>query len=62
MTPYLLVTDLRAIKEWGVSVLITLMEEKEFNELKVEDLLKFAADFGLEWIHLPIEDISTPSL
>jgi ADP-ribosyl-[dinitrogen reductase] hydrolase len=54
-------TDLRVIKEWGASILISLMEEKEFSELKVVDLPVHAARIGLEWIHLPIEDTSTPS-
>jgi ADP-ribosyl-[dinitrogen reductase] hydrolase len=54
-------TDLRAIKKWGASTLITLMEEKEFSELKVVDLPVYATKMGLEWIHLPIKDISSPS-
>jgi ADP-ribosyl-[dinitrogen reductase] hydrolase len=54
-------TDLRAIKDWGASILISLMEEKEFSELKVLDLPILAIKMGLEWIHLPIVDMSTPS-
>lgn len=56
-----LVTDLVAIKTWGASILITLMEEKEFSEFKVPDLPKYARGMGFEWIHLPIEDVSVPS-
>jgi ADP-ribosyl-[dinitrogen reductase] hydrolase len=56
-----LVTDLRAIKAWGASILVSLIEQKEFRELKVEDLPVRAKEAGLEWIHLPIEDILTPS-
>jgi ADP-ribosyl-[dinitrogen reductase] hydrolase len=41
--------DLLAIKTWGASILVTLMEEKEFSELKVTDLQKYEKGIGLEW-------------
>jgi ADP-ribosyl-[dinitrogen reductase] hydrolase len=54
-------TDLHAIKAWGASILISLMEKHEFAELKVVDLSMYAARNGLEWIHLSIQDGSIPS-
>jgi ADP-ribosyl-[dinitrogen reductase] hydrolase len=53
-------TDLLAIKSWGASALVTLIEDHEFGELQVSDLGALAESIGLEWHHLPITDVSVP--
>jgi ADP-ribosyl-[dinitrogen reductase] hydrolase len=53
-------TDLLAIKSWGASALVTLIENHEFGELQVSDLGAQAEGIGLEWHHLPIPDVSVP--
>jgi ADP-ribosyl-[dinitrogen reductase] hydrolase len=53
-------TDLRAIRTWGASALVTLIEDHEFGELQVSDLGAKAETSGMEWHHLPIPDVSVP--
>lgn len=53
-------TDVRAIRDWGASTLITLMESHELEQLDVSDLGDTARRSGLEWHHLPIRDVSIP--
>lgn len=55
-----LAIDLKAIRDWGAGTLVTLIEEQEFNLLGVEALPSLAADFGLDWHHLPIKDVNVP--
>ena len=52
--------DLQAIKDWGASSLVTLMETHELDRLAVADLGFQAVERGLAWYHLPIRDVSTP--
>lgn len=52
--------DLDAIKAWGASTIITLIESKEIAELKVIDIGREAAVRGMEWLHMPITDVSAP--
>ncbi|MCF3476675.1 cyclin-dependent kinase inhibitor 3 family protein [Stenotrophomonas maltophilia] len=52
--------DLAAIRNWGASHLITLLEPWEFEELRVQELPKRAAQHGLEWHSLPITDGDAP--
>lgn len=52
--------DLKAIRDWGATTLVTLIEEHEFELLKVPDLPDRAATAGLRWYHLPIRDVSIP--
>jgi len=52
--------DLAALKEWGASVLVSLMEAHEFEELSVRDLGERAEALDLEWHHLPIQDVKVP--
>ncbi len=52
--------DLMAIREWGATALVTLIEEHEFELLKVPDLGARAKAMGLDWHHLPIRDVSVP--
>ena len=52
--------DLAAMRDWGASHLVTLIEEHEFEELGVSELPQRAREFGLAWHHLPIRDGSIP--
>ena len=52
--------DLKAIVEWGASVLVTLMEAHELVQLGVPDIGERAESLGMVWLHLPIPDVSIP--
>jgi Predicted protein-tyrosine phosphatase len=52
--------DLRAIKAWGATILVSLIEPWEFEELRIEKLPHRAAEQGLEWYGLPIVDGAAP--
>jgi ADP-ribosyl-[dinitrogen reductase] hydrolase len=54
--------DLDVIKNWGAAVVVTLMEEHEFEMLKVDDLPGQVRQRGMEWLHLPIPDLSAPCI
>ena len=57
-----LTVDLAAIRDFGAKALVTLMESQEFDGLQVSltELADRAKEFGLEWHHLPIRDVSIP--
>lgn len=52
--------DLRAIRSWGASHLISLIEPWEFEELQITALPERAASYGLRWYGLPIVDGAAP--
>ena len=52
--------DLTAIREWGATTLVTLIEDHELELLKVPSLGRAARVVGLDWHHLPITDVSVP--
>lgn len=52
--------DLDAIRGWGADVVVTLIEDHEFDLLRVRDLPHGVAKRGMTWHHLPIEDVSIP--
>jgi len=52
--------DLRAIRDWGASTVVTLIEAHEFELLKVSLLGERVQEFGMRWIHLPIRDVDIP--
>jgi ADP-ribosyl-[dinitrogen reductase] hydrolase len=52
--------DLRAIRNWGASTVVTLIEPHEFNLLKVDQLGERVQELGMRWIHLPIRDVDVP--
>lgn len=52
--------DLQAIREWPSAALVTLLEDHEFELLRVPDLGARAVAAGLDWFHLPIRDVSVP--
>ena len=43
-----------------INVVVVLVEEVEFFDKAVRDLLKFYKDGGVEFIHYPISDFQTP--
>lgn len=53
-------TDLLVVKEWNAVVVVTLIEDHEFDLLHVRDLPILVQRLGMEWIHLPIVDLSVP--
>jgi len=52
--------DLAAIRAWGATALVTLIEPYEFELLRVDRLGEMAEAEGLEWHHLPIPDMDVP--
>ena len=55
-----LATDVAAIRAWGASDVVTLMEPHEFTELRVESLGDAVHSAGMRWHHLPIPDGQPP--
>ncbi|HEX6828337.1 MAG TPA: ADP-ribosylglycohydrolase family protein [Burkholderiales bacterium] len=53
--------DLRAIRHWGGTALVTLIEPHEFGLLAVQGLPESARALGFEWHHLPIPDTYAPT-
>jgi ADP-ribosyl-[dinitrogen reductase] hydrolase len=55
-------TDLKTIKSFGAAALVTLMEDRELQQVRVhpERLHATALANGLEWHHLPIRDVGVP--
>ena len=54
-------TDLRALRDWGASLILTLIEPHEFGLLRVPDLGARVAAQGMSWAHLPIRDVDVPA-
>lgn len=54
-------TDLDAIRAWGASVVITLMEQSELDYLQVSAMGAAVHARGMEWVHLPIIDGGVPN-
>ena len=55
-------TDLAAIANWDAIALVTLMESHELDLLGVSGLGDMALSQGLDWNHLPIQDVSVPNV
>ena len=53
-------TDLEAIKAWGATHLVTLLEPWEPDTLRIPDLPERALSVGLQWHGLPITDRAVP--
>lgn len=56
-----LFTDLASISHWKATAVVTLLEDHEFNNLSVPDLGEKVKEQNIDWYHLPIKDVSTPS-
>src|SRR3989344_4782272 len=52
--------DLAAIKTWGATALVTLIDDYELEILSVADLPQKVRAVGLEWHHLPIMNRDAP--
>lgn len=52
--------DLDAIRAWGASTIITLIEPKEIAALNVNGIGKLSVERGMNWLHMPITDVSAP--
>ncbi|WP_228156897.1 ADP-ribosylglycohydrolase family protein [Fuscovulum blasticum] len=52
--------DLAAISAWGTAMLITLIEDHEFDLLSVRGLGEAVKARGIEWLHFPIRDLDVP--
>ena len=55
-----LATDIAAIREWGASAVVTLIEDQEFELLGVSALPLALRAAGIEWHHLPVKDVHAP--
>lgn len=52
--------DLDTIEHWGAAVVVSLVESSELKELKVENIGPEVRARQMQWVHLPIQDVSTP--
>ena len=55
-----LAADLKIIKKWGATLIITLIEDHEFKILGVERMESAARSLSMDWAHLPITDVAVP--
>ena len=55
-----LAVDLDAVRDWGATAVITLVEPKELTLLKVERLGEEVLRRNMLWFNLPIVDASIP--
>ena len=55
-----LAMDVAAIRDWGASAVVTLIEDHEFEMLGVESLPDAIRGAGIEWHHLAVKDVSAP--
>lgn len=52
--------DLQAIQVWGAQALVNLMEEHEYELLRVPDYAAKVRSYPMEYFHLPIVDVHPP--
>jgi len=52
--------DLDAILAWGATTIVTLLESHELAHLAIARLGVEVQRRGMEWLHLPVPDVSTP--
>lgn len=53
--------DLRALRDWGAGLVLTLIEPQEFDLLRVPDLGEQVVAQRMNWAHLPIRDVDVPA-
>jgi protein-tyrosine phosphatase len=56
-----LATDLDRIAGWGAKLVLTLLEDREMTLLRIPNLGHEVVRRNMEWVHLPIPDVSAPS-
>ncbi len=52
--------DLRAIKDWGTAVVVSMTTEREMADVNEGHLGELLSDEGIRWHHLPIRDFGGP--
>lgn len=52
--------DLDRIKDWGAAMVVSLLEEQEFSDLRVNLLPQKVLAARMQWRHLPIRDNFAP--
>ena len=52
--------EIRGLKHRGVDTLVSLLEQSEVWELGLQDAEKICTEWGVEFMHFPIEDVSVP--
>lgn len=52
--------DVQRIADWGAVAVLTLIEDHEIRTLKVDGLGEAVRARHMDWLHLPITDVSTP--
>jgi ADP-ribosyl-[dinitrogen reductase] hydrolase len=52
--------DLDAIRDWGASAVVTLVEDHELEALKVTRMGEAVRSRHMAWFHLPIRDVDIP--
>ena len=55
-----LATDIEAIRTWGATAVVCLMEAHELARLEVPGLGDAVRGAGMRWFHLPIVDVDVP--
>ena len=55
-----LAVDLDAVRDWGAAAVISLIEDHEIEFLGVSNLEVEVTARGMEWLHLPIVDVTAP--
>ena len=53
-------SDLAAIEQWDAAVVVTLVEPHELEMLGVADMCERVRARHMDWVHLPIVDVSCP--
>ena len=53
-------TDLDAVRDWGASLVITLLEDHELRELRVPALGEEIERRAMGWVQVPIPDGGAP--
>ena len=53
--------DLDVIKAWRANIVLSLIEDHEFEMLGVPKLGAALKARGIEWVHFPIRDLDTPT-
>lgn len=53
--------DLDALRDWGASTIVTVMQRDELDLLRVPDLGPQVRARGMNWHHLPVLDQSVPN-
>jgi ADP-ribosyl-[dinitrogen reductase] hydrolase len=52
--------DLDTVVRWGAAAVVSLVEDHEFQKLKVPGFAVAVTDRGMKWFHLPITDVQPP--